>query len=106
MEAELSVPGHVLYRHESSVCKDDHVVVAVADEDAICCFDDLRKDVLYRVRGEVSFPLWAAAADEDAILAADGPADIERSVHSFLDIGAVEVGCSAVGDVRELRGEG
>ena len=81
LEAKLAAPGHVLDGHEGAVSDDDHVKVAVGDEDALRGVDDLWEDGLDRVCGEVAFAFWAAgmivpllfAADEDRVGGAFGP---------------------------------
>ena len=107
LEAEFAVPGHVLDGHEGAVCDDDHVEVAVCDEDAVRGLDDLREDVLDGVGGEVAFALRAAvAAREDGVDGAFGPVDVRGGVDGGFDVGAVEVCGGAVGGVDELGGEG
>lgn len=107
LEAQFAVPGHVLDGHEGAVCDDDHVEVAVCDEDAVRGLDDLREDVLDRVGGEVALALGAAvAAREDGVDGACGPVDVRRGVDGGFDVGAVEVCGGAFGGVDELGGEG
>ena len=115
LEAELAVPGHVLDGEEGAVGDDDHVEVAVGDEDAVRGLDDLGEDGLDGVGGEVAFAFGAAgvvavyllAADEDGLGGAFGPGDGGGGVDGGFDVGAVEVGgWGVVGAVDELRGEG
>ena len=92
---------------EGAVGDDDHVEVAVCDEDAVRGLDDLREDVLDGVGGEVAFALRAAvAAREDGVDGAFGPGDVSGCVDGGFDVRAVEVSCGAGGGVDELGGEG
>ena len=107
LEAQFAVPGHVLDGEEGAVCDDDHVEVAVRDEDAVRGLDDLREDVLDGVGGEVAFALGAGvAAREDGVDGAFGPVDVRGRVDGGFDVCAVEVCGGAFGGVDELGGEG
>lgn len=46
LEAQLAVPRHVLDGHERAIGQDDHVVIPVADEDAVSGLDDLGQNML------------------------------------------------------------
>lgn len=114
LEAKLTIPGHVLNGHEGAVCDDDHVEVPIRNEHAIRGFDDLGEDVLDWIRREVAFAFGAAVvvaayfntADEDGVVGAFAPGDVRGRMDGGFDVGAVEVGGSAVGSVDELGGEG
>ena len=106
LETQHAVPRHVLDRHEGAVGQDDHVEVAVADQDAVRGLDDLRQHELDRVRGVVAFLFRAGvSADEDAA-GAFGPVDVFWCMNGGFDVRAVEIGCCAWVGVHELGGEG
>ena len=68
MEAELVVPGHVLDCEEGAVGNDDHVEVAVGDQDAVGGFDYAGEGALDGVGGGVALEFGAGVAvvaDED-----------------------------------------
>lgn len=108
LEPKLSIPRHVLNRHERAVSKNDHIVVAVADEYTVGSFNDLRKHMLDRIRGSVTF-FFGTCASHFACknrIVAFGPGDILGSVDGGFDVGAVEVRCCPRWCVNKLRGEG
>ena len=103
LEAEGSVPRHVLDRKQRPVRLYDEVEIAVADEHAVGTFDNLWKDVLYRIWSEVSFAFWAgtAFADEDIGLTTLRPGHIGRCVNGSLDLWTIEVNVGASGRISQ-----
>ena len=106
LEAQHAVPCHILNRHERAVGQDDHIEVAVADENAVRGLDNLWQHELDRVSRGVAFLFGAGiSADEDAARTL-GPVDVLRRVDCGFHIRAIEVGCRAWVGVHELCGEG
>lgn len=91
LEAKMAIPGHVLDTKERPVSYDDHVVIAVTDQDAVGALDDLGQDMFDGVGRGVALLLWArVSAHEDGLIRALEPGDI-GSVQGPLNIWSVKV---------------
>lgn len=66
LEAEVTVPGHVLDCQQGAIGDDDHVKITVADEHAVRGLNNLRQNVLDRVCRRVALLLGPrVAANKD-----------------------------------------
>ena len=96
LEAQLTVPGHVLDGRQSPVRNQNHVEVATGDQKPVGSFDHLRDYLLDRHRRRVS-PQHAAGADLPVLVG---------RVHGGFDVRAVEVRVCAFGRVFQCCREG
>lgn len=119
LESQHPVECHVLNRQKCSVAYDNHVVLAIADQYAVGGLYYLRKYLLDRICGQISFPLWSSfpvrTSNKDwsfitvnnvlklhlnnhLLCRATCPINIERGMQRFFHVRSVEV------NSRILRG--